>query len=51
VWMVWLMYRSYSTCCNIRGAAAVGTFIAGLLVAEAASKLILFDRAGLVSGL
>ncbi|HUT75064.1 MAG TPA: hypothetical protein VM221_09580, partial [Armatimonadota bacterium] len=46
VWMVWLMYRSYSTCCNIRGAAAVGTFIAGLLVAEAASKLILFDRAG-----
>ena len=41
VWMVWLMYGSYAICCNLRGGKAVGTFIAGLLVAEIVSKLAL----------
>jgi len=41
VWMVWLMYHSYTICCNIRGGRAVGTFIAGLLLAEIISKLAL----------
>ena len=39
VWMVWLMYRAYSICCNLSGSRAVGTFIAGLIAAEAISKL------------
>lgn len=39
VWMVALMYRSFSLCCNIRGGRAVGAFVAGLLVAEVLSKV------------
>jgi len=39
VWMVALMYQSYSVCCNIKGARAIGTFIVGLLAAELAAKL------------
>ena len=41
VWMVALMYRSFSVCCNLRGAKAAGVFVLGLIVAEAASKLAL----------
>ncbi|NIM06478.1 MAG: hypothetical protein GTO55_08705 [Armatimonadetes bacterium] len=40
VWMVALMYRSYSICCNVRGGRAIASFIAGLVMAEAASKVI-----------
>jgi len=43
VWMVALMYRSYSLCCNIRGGRAAVSFIIGLLVAEAVSKLALLQ--------
>jgi len=41
VWMIALMYRSFSLCCNLRGGKAVVTFIAGLLGAEVVSKLAL----------
>jgi hypothetical protein len=41
VWMVWLMYHSYTVCCNIRGGKALGTFIAGLIIAEVISKVVL----------
>lgn len=38
VWMVALMYQSYSISCNIKGGKAIATFIVGLLVAECLSK-------------
>ena len=41
VWMVTLMYRSYSLCCNIRGVKGAWTFVIGLLAAEAVSKLVI----------
>jgi hypothetical protein len=40
-WMVALMYRSFSVSCNVKGGKAIGTFILGLLIAEALSKLAL----------
>jgi hypothetical protein len=39
VWMVALMYRSYSTCCNLKGAKAIGSFVGGVLAAEVVSKV------------
>jgi hypothetical protein len=39
VWMVGLMYQSYSICCNVRGGKGIATFVAGVLVAEAVSKV------------
>lgn len=41
VFMVALMYRAYSLCCNLKGLRAAITFIIGLLVAELISKLAL----------
>lgn len=41
IWMVVLMYRSFSICCNIKGAKAAVTFAVGLLVAEVVSKIAL----------
>jgi hypothetical protein len=38
-WMVYLMYKSYSVSCNVKGGKAIGTFIAGLIAAEVLSKL------------
>ena len=38
-WMVALMYKSFSVSCNVKGGKAIGTFIAGLLIAETLSKL------------
>jgi hypothetical protein len=40
VWMVALMYRSYSLCCNVRGAKGAWTFVIGVLAAETVSKLV-----------
>ena len=40
VWMVALMYRSYSVCSNMRGRKAAATFVTGVLVAEVVSKLV-----------
>jgi hypothetical protein len=42
VWMVALMYQSYSVSCNIRGAKAIITFIIGLLLAEILSKILIY---------
>jgi len=42
IWMVFLMYKAYSVSCNVKGGKAVGTFIAGLIVAEILSKLALY---------
>jgi hypothetical protein len=41
-WMVFLMYRSYSVSCNLRGAKAVLSFIGALIVAEILSKAALY---------
>jgi len=41
VWMVALMWRSFSHCCNVRGGKAVAGFVVGLLVAEFLSKLLI----------
>jgi hypothetical protein len=38
VWMVRLMYKSFSVVCNVSGGKAIGTFIVGLLVAEILAK-------------
>jgi hypothetical protein len=42
VWMVVLMYRAYSVSCNIKGGKAIGSFIAGLIIAEILSKLAIW---------
>jgi hypothetical protein len=42
VWTVALMYQSYSVSCNLRGAKAIVTFIAGLLLAEILSKIVIY---------
>lgn len=41
-WMVFLMYKSYSVSCNVKGGKAVGTFIAGLVLAEILSKMAIY---------
>jgi hypothetical protein len=38
-WVVALMYKAYSVSCNVKGGAAVGTFIGGIIVAEVLSKV------------
>lgn len=40
VWMVALMWKSFSLCCNVRGGRAVTAFVLGLLAAEVLSKLL-----------
>jgi len=42
IWMVVLMYMSYSVSCNVKGGKAIGTFIAGVLIAEILSKIGLY---------
>ena len=42
VLMVALMYRSFSLCCNIKGARAAISFVVGILVAEIISKIVLY---------
>ena len=41
IWMVILMYKAYAVSCNLKGTKAIGSFIAGLIIAEVASKLLL----------
>jgi hypothetical protein len=41
VWMVALMWKSFSHCCNVRGGRAVAFFVVGLLVAEGLSKVLI----------
>lgn len=38
-WVVYLMYKSFSVSCNVKGGKAVGLFIVGLLGAEVLSKI------------
>ncbi|MGZ4988225.1 MAG: hypothetical protein ACXWBP_09295, partial [Limisphaerales bacterium] len=45
VWMVRLMYKSFSVVCNVRGGKAIGTFVIGLLIAEALSKACIIPLA------
>lgn len=42
VWMVALMYKSFSVSCNVSGGKAIGTFIVGLFLAEVLSKLVVY---------
>jgi hypothetical protein len=42
VWMVALMYRAYAVSCNLKGAKAIISFIAALLIAESVSKFALW---------
>jgi hypothetical protein len=39
IWMVVLMYRAYTICCNISGARAAVTFTIGLILSEVVSKI------------
>jgi hypothetical protein len=43
IWMVALMYRAYTVSCNIKGAAAVITFIVSLIGAEVLSKFAILS--------
>jgi len=43
VWMVALMYKSYSVSCNVKGGKAAGTFVGGILIAEILSKAIIIS--------
>ena len=42
-WVVALMYKAYSVSCNVKGGKAIGTFIAGLLLAEILSKIAVYQ--------
>jgi len=50
VWMVALMYRAYAFSCNLKGARAVVSFIASILIAEVVSKLAIGSLIGLSVG-
>jgi len=39
VWMVALMYRAYATSCNLKGARAIVSFIAVIIIAEFLARL------------
>jgi hypothetical protein len=41
IWFVMLAYKSYSVSCNIKGGKAIGTFIAGLILAEILSIILM----------
>jgi hypothetical protein len=41
IWLVMLMYRSFSVSCNLKGAKGIRSFVIGLLVAEAISKVVI----------
>jgi hypothetical protein len=44
-WMVALMYKSFSISCNVKGGKAIGSFIAGLLIAEILSIVCIWSLA------
>lgn len=41
-WVIALMYQSYSVSCNVKGGKAIGTFIAGMVLAEILSKTAIY---------
>jgi hypothetical protein len=40
-WFVALAYKSYAVSCNVKGGKAIGTFIAGVLIAEILSIILM----------
>jgi hypothetical protein len=50
IWIVRLMYKSFSVSCNVRGGKAIGTFIGGLIIAEVLSKIAVYGLAMLALG-
>jgi hypothetical protein len=48
IWMIWLMYKSYSVTCKLPIAWAVGTFIPALILAEILSKIAVYQLYKLV---
>jgi hypothetical protein len=49
-WMVRLMYKGYAVSCNVKGGKAIGTFIAGLVIAETISKVVIIVLINRMSG-
>jgi len=47
-WEVYLMYKSYSVSCNVKGGMAIGTFIAAQFLAEIISKSAIYSLLKLV---
>jgi len=47
-WIVFLMYKSFSVSCNVKGGKTVLTFIAALILAEILSKVGLYALSRLV---
>jgi hypothetical protein len=47
-WEVYLMYKSYSVSCNVKGGLAIGTFIAAQFLAEVLSKIAIYSLLRLV---
>jgi hypothetical protein len=43
IWVVVLMYRAYAVSCNTKGGKAVGSFIAGLIIAEILSIITIWQ--------
>ena len=43
IWTVLLMYRAYAVSCDTRGPRAIISFIAALIAAEVASKVVLYE--------
>ena len=46
IWMVALMYKSYTVSCNVKGPKAIVTFIISLILAEALSKVLIVSLLG-----
>ena len=46
IWMVALMYRSFSVSCNVSGRKAIWVFIAAIIVAECISKVLILRLPG-----
>ncbi|MBT7067581.1 MAG: hypothetical protein HN919_14870 [Verrucomicrobia bacterium] len=38
-WMTYLMYKSYSVSCNVKGGRAIGSFVVGIILGEVISKI------------
>jgi hypothetical protein len=41
IWMIILMYRAYSVCCNVKGTKGIVSFIVTLIISEILSKILL----------
>ena len=41
IWMVWLMWKAFSLCCNQRGVRTVTVFVVIVVAGEVATKYVL----------